>query len=160
MRGGIGDTTRYISVHRIGAIMGPIMCKVLPAGHQLSGCDTTSKFGTKQTALKVSPDHYLSEFGQDPNDIDLNLVEEYLVQVLKPGTPLKTLNDLRYHLYHHSKKTLDELPPTSQVAKEHILRPFYGTHIQVQDLTLLILTATRKMTCYCCVILGCWYQKT
>ena len=150
MRGGIGDTTRYIPVHRVGVIMGPIMCEVLPAVYQLSGCDTTSKFGTKQTALKVSPDHYLSEFGQDPNDIYLNLVEEYLVQVLKPGTPLKTLNDLRYHLYHHSKKTLDELPPTSQAAKEHILRAFYGTHIQVNCLRQQRLDST---------VFGCYKEN-
>ena len=93
MRGGVGDTTRYIPVHKLATNIGPAMCRVLPAVHQLTGCDSTIKFGTKYSGLKVHPELYLGEFGKDPDDIDLEKVEEYLVQVMKPGLPSKTMDE-------------------------------------------------------------------
>lgn len=39
---GVKDRLRYIPVHRIAASLGILLCKVLPAFHALSGCDSTS----------------------------------------------------------------------------------------------------------------------
>lgn len=72
--------------------------------HHLTGCDSVSKFGTKAAALKANPEHYLHDFGKDPNGIDFDLVEEFLVNVYKCGTNCKSMDELRYHLYHHSVK--------------------------------------------------------
>ena len=82
------------------------MFKVLPAVHQLTGCDTTSMFGTKAAGLIAKPEVNLEDFGKNPENIDVELTEEYLVQVYKPRASMKTLDELRYHLYHHNKKTI------------------------------------------------------
>ena len=39
---GVKDHLRYILAHKIAAGVGPLMCKVLPAFHALSECDSTS----------------------------------------------------------------------------------------------------------------------
>ena len=136
------------------------MCKVLLAVHHLAGCDTTSKFGTKATGLKAKPEVYLKDFGKDPQNINIQLIEEYLVQVYKPGTSLKTLDELRYHLYHHSKKTIIDLPPTSRGIKGHILRAFHGTYLQMHCLDGPKLDATHFGYCYEDELMKpCQYQK-
>ena len=104
------------------------LCSVLPAVHHLTGSDYTSKVGTKSAALKANPEHFLSEFGRyihEPKLSDsLSKAEAYLVQVLKKGTTAQTMNELRTHLYLHSKGT-KELPPTTAairlISSEHVL---------------------------------------
>ncbi len=127
IRVGVGQSTRYMPLHKIGEEIGLLTCKVLPAVHFLTGSDITSKLGTKSAALKANPQLYLTEFGQDSENVDLGKVEEYLVQVLKPGTSIKTMDELRFHMYHHTKKSLSDLPPTSRATRSHIERAFYGT---------------------------------
>lgn len=124
------------------------MYKVLPAVHQLTGCDITSKLGTKAAGLKAEPEVYLKDFGKDPENIDVELIEEHLVQVYKPGASMKTLDELRYHLYHHSKKAITGLPPTSRATEGHILRAFHGTCLQMHCLDGPKLDATYFGYCY------------
>ena len=38
------DGRRYLSVHDVCHIQGPLVCKLFPAVHALTGCDTTSSF--------------------------------------------------------------------------------------------------------------------
>ena len=114
------ETTRLIPVHTLVAKL-PALCKVLRAVHTLSGCDIVSKLGTKSAALKADPVKYLVGFGQNPHYPDNGNIfakaEEYLVHVLKVGTECKTIDQLCYWLYHHSKgMTIDKLPPTSYAA--------------------------------------------
>lgn len=116
MKAGVGNTTRYIPLHVLAARLATDTCKVLIALNHLTGCDSTSKFGTKVAGLKANPCHFLQDFGKHPNDNDFVLVEEFLVNVYKPGTPNKTMDDLGYHVLHHNnnkKKTILDLPPTS-----------------------------------------------
>ena len=134
MRGGVGDSTRYIPVHTLAIKLGTCLCRVLPAMHQLTGSDSTSKFGTKAGAMKAKPELYLDTFGTDRDDMNLDKVEEYLVHVIKPGVPFKTMDELRYYLYLQSKKTIAKLPPTSRATKDHIYRAFYGTYLQLHCL--------------------------
>ena len=129
MRGGIGDSTRFIPISVMANSMGPVKCNILPAMHSLTGSDCTSKFGTKAAVTKMSsPDKYLSEFGRDPEDVDFSQIEAFLVQLLKPGSEFKTMDDLRYYLFHQSSKTIVDLPPTSRSTNSHILRAFYMTY--------------------------------
>jgi hypothetical protein len=48
------DGRRYLPVHDACHIQGPLVCKLLPAVHALTGCDTTSSFFGigKKTVLK------------------------------------------------------------------------------------------------------------
>ena len=66
MRGGVGNTTRYIPLHIIASNIGELKCEVLPALRALTGTDATSKFGTKQAALKLGDSHLslLQTFGR------------------------------------------------------------------------------------------------
>lgn len=132
---GVGDSSRFIPVHILAVQLGEPTCNVLPAVHTLTGCDYTSKFGTKYAALKATPVAFLKNFGQlDVNIEDqIKLAEEYLVQVKKKGSSCKTVDELRDFLYHHSKAS--ELPPTSKETRLHILRELYATHQMINGLS-------------------------
>ena len=62
IRGGIGESVRYIPIHTLAIRMGWPLCEELPAMHALTGCDTTSNVGTKPAALKANPAAYLKDF--------------------------------------------------------------------------------------------------
>ena len=135
---GVRDTSRYVPVHDLAENIGQDLCRVLPAVHTLTGCDYTSKFGTKHAAMRADPGKYLLQFGT-MIDIDRQVVEaeEYLVQVFKKSQSCKTLDQLRCHLYHHSKRPcLDDLPPTSHAAELHIKRAFYCTNLMMNILAI------------------------
>jgi len=102
---GARDTSRYVPVHDLAYKIVRGLCQVLPALHILTGCDYTSKFGTKHAALKANPEKYLLQFGTI-SDIDRQVVvaEEYLVQVFKKSQTCRSLDQLRCHLYHHAKR--------------------------------------------------------
>ena len=138
VRAGVGDTTRYLPVHTLADKIGSL-CSVLPAVHALTGCDTTSKFGTKPAGLKVNPSKYLMEFAKSSSHINIEVLyvqaEEYLIQVLKNGSSAKSMDELRYSLYHQSKNmTVDQLPPTSYSTLGHIKRAYYTCHVLLNSL--------------------------
>src|SRR5437867_763472 len=61
--------------------------------------------------------------------------EKYLINVIKKDSPCKNMDELRYWMYCHSKnKCLEDLPPTSRVTRQHILRALFGTYIQAHCL--------------------------
>ena len=137
LRGGVGDSTRYIPLHTLASDLGSDVCKVLPALHILSGSDTTSKVGTKSAALKANPALYLKQFGKNIRNIERELRkgEEFLVKVLMKGGPFSTMDELRYYKYHNSKNiTFADLPPTSFAIRGHILHAFYATYMQLHYL--------------------------
>ena len=137
-RAGKKDQIRYIPLHVLADSIGPPMCNVLPAVHALTGCDVTSKFGTKLAALKAGSTALLSDFGRSEytlHDVQ-GSAENYLVKVLSQGNnygvPVESLEELRYQMYHQRKTvTILDLPPTSHAAKGHILRAFCATHTQI-----------------------------
>ena len=70
VKSGVGDSTRYIPIHTLFTSVGKDLCKVMPAVHTLTGCDYTSKVGTKNAAFKAEQTEYLVDFGRnlyDPN---------------------------------------------------------------------------------------------
>ena len=141
MRGGVGNTTRYIPIHTLATKMGPPLCKIIPAIHALTGTDATSKFGTKAASVKMDDAvDFLVEFGIDPINIDFVKAEQFLASLWKRG--FKTMDELRYYLYHQQKKSLCELPPTSRATREHILRAFHYTYSVIHSLTAASLDPT------------------
>ena len=98
MYAGVGDSTKYIPLHLIFERK-PELCCVLPAIHILTGCDTTSKVGTKLSALNLE-NHCLAQI--KIMYIIIQKAEQYLVQVLKPNSTCTTMDDLRYEMYHQS----------------------------------------------------------
>ena len=75
----------------------------------------------------AKPELYLCGFGSDPQDINFAKAEEYLVQGIKSRTILKTMDDLRYKMYHQSNKSASDLPQTSHATKSHTMHAFDGT---------------------------------
>jgi hypothetical protein len=133
VKAGASSKVRYIPVHTLVTKLEPDTCKVLPAVHILTGCDYTSKFGTKHAGMIAKPAQYLANFGLCSNTDELEdqitKAEQFLVQVLHKGSSCKTMNELRSWMYHKRKGiTLLELPPTSQSTRAHILRSYYVTN--------------------------------
>lgn len=123
---GKGHTIRYLPVHDICEVLENHVIDVLPAVHSLSGCDTTSKVGTKHAALIRGKDYayLLKDFGkEDLSAIMLENAEEYLTRVLSKD--FQVMDDLRVFKYHRMK-ILDflKLPPTSSSLKLHIKRAY------------------------------------
>jgi len=67
--GRVDGKTRFISVHVIAVKVGKLVCEVFPATHVLTGCDITSKFGTKAAGIKAEPVLYLKDFGRARTDV-------------------------------------------------------------------------------------------
>ncbi len=143
------DGADYSPLHTIAHKLGAAKCMVLPALHTLTGCDTTSKVGTKNSAVNealVDKKGNMKElwqelrgFGETESDLVLEnqfkKAENFLVKVYKAGTELTTMDDLRNLIYHQSDtKTLEDLPPTSHSLRDHIKRAFYITFQQVHCL--------------------------
>ena len=132
---GVGDTSRYIPIHILADILGEKLCQVLPAVHVLTGCDYTSKFGTKAAALKATPELFLKDFVTLKSNIEnqITQAEQYLIQVKKQGSCCKNFDQLRSYIYHHSKSS--DLPPTSHETRFHIFRALYAAHIMKTGIT-------------------------
>ena len=60
----------------------------LTAIHTLSGCDTTSKVGSKTALIGLLPDYpgILDNFGVDTDNDEFEAVEEMLVKSLRDAT--------------------------------------------------------------------------
>ena len=91
--------------------------------HILTGCNVTSKFGTKVGTLRNDPELYLAQFGeQDYLTRDVaKKAEEYLVKVrqTKAGTKETTFDGLRFESYVGKKTSILDLPPTSSSVQGH-----------------------------------------
>jgi len=128
IKAGLGTTARYIPLHTLAIRMDTVQ-SYHPL-HHLTGCDSTSKFGTKTAGLKANPEKYLQNFARNPYDTAFNLVEEFLEHVYQSKVPsdCQTMDHLRYHLFHHISKTILNLPPTSNLTRGHIQRAVYWAH--------------------------------
>ena len=87
---------------------------MLSALHSLTGCDITSKVGTKKAALKAEPEKFLRHFGKSPTTVPsvLNDAEQYLVKVINKKSQATTFTELCKEIYHFSKSSSHQnLPP-------------------------------------------------
>ena len=61
---GVGDKTRFLPLHLLLYKIGVPKCKVIYKAHILTGSDSTSKIGSKKSAINPSPELYLQRFGE------------------------------------------------------------------------------------------------
>ena len=81
----------------------------------LTGCDVTSKIGTKASAYKYISNKLSAFAAKDVlTDEVINIAEKYLVQVVDHCVHCKTFDELRYKYYMKKNKSIIELPPTSR----------------------------------------------
>lgn len=138
VQAGAGDTSRYVPLHILFQRLGGQLCSVLPALHSLTGCDITSRVGTKKAALKAEPERFLKQFGMSPtlSQSTIDNAEQYLVKVLKKGSTAKTFTEYREETFHFSKcSSLQNLPPTSHELLPHIQHAFYNAYTTMNILS-------------------------
>ena len=86
MLSGQGRSSRAIPLHQLVNTMDSTVIEVLPAVHALSGCDTTSKIGTKKSAFQTaekSGEDYLESFGKSVLTEEMvSSAEKFLVDCL------------------------------------------------------------------------------
>ena len=126
---GSSKSKRVLPVHDVVNEM-DMDLDVLPAVHALTGCDTTSKVGTKTSSYRAATKYgfeLLHSFGKsDITEPILLSAEEFLVRCLDSKSNVKTFDDLRNQMYHTKTFQLDleKLPPTSGSIRLHILRAY------------------------------------
>lgn len=131
VRAGRGTTARFVPLHILFTHLDQDLCSVLPALHSLTGCDITSKIGTKKGALKGNPTVYLKGFGTTipVTSQMIHQAEQYLVRVIDVKSSASNFQGLREEQFHFSKSSsLQNLPPTSHGLKPHIYRAFYNAY--------------------------------
>ena len=125
---GTGENRRKIPLHTLHVRLGTDTCSILLKAHVLSGDDAVSKVGTKHAALVCHP-MSLTNFAETNSltKADISVVEQYLVRLwvgARSNTTVDTFDKLRYDCYLKGK-SLNELPPTSSVIRDHIRRCFF-----------------------------------
>ena len=68
---GVGDSTWFVALHELVASLSRDICEVLPAVHSQTGCDYTSKVGSKKAAIECNPACYLKSFGNITDGLSL-----------------------------------------------------------------------------------------
>lgn len=141
VRAGRGNTTCFVPLHILHARLGPRTCTVLPALHSLTGCDITSKIGTKKAVVKAKPVVYLQRFVATAL---IQQAEQYSVHVVDVGNKSSNFVQLRAHQFHFSKSASHQnLPLTTQGLTPHVYCAFFNayTTMHVLDRQLYIRTA-------------------
>ena len=94
---GIGDKSRHIPVHKLVVVLGTQLWKVILKSYVLTGCDETSKVGTKAAALNNEPQQYLKSFREmnEPSLESFEKAEKYLVQVWRKNSKCTNFSELR-----------------------------------------------------------------
>jgi len=137
VRAGRGDTARFIPLHILHARVGHRMCTILPATHSLTGCDITSKIGTKKAALKAKPEIYLQGFGTTAPLVSpmIQQAEQYLVHVIDAGNKSSNFTQLRTDQFHFSTSASHQnLPPTTRGLTPHNYRAFFNAYTTMHAL--------------------------
>ena len=131
---GVKDKTRFIPIHDMAASLGKNMCKIIPALHCLTGCDSTSGlFGIGKTkpvrwAMNNEKDaSLLGELGE--SEVVSEQLEEacthLICQMYDQKHKGKNINDLRYRLFCRKQSRNEDLPPTTDSLRQHIKRANY-----------------------------------
>ena len=77
---GKGKSACFLPLHIMFEMLGAAYCHNLLKSHIRTGCDNSSKIGTKKSALTADPERHLKEFGEAAtlNDEKSSLAEHYL----------------------------------------------------------------------------------
>lgn len=111
---------RFIPIHVISKNIGKLACEGLPSFHSLTGCDTTSslfKIGGKQ-AWEI---YYKNMFAKMGPEKGIQFARKF-VSFLYKNKNANDLNEIWLNLTNQSKKPAQELPPTEDSFKLHVLR--------------------------------------
>ena len=82
----VKDGRRFLPIHELCFSLSEITCRVLPAAHALSGCDTTSSFfgiGKKSVykILKAPYFHDLDNLGDPDKDVAISCSSRFVARL-------------------------------------------------------------------------------
>ena len=139
------EATRHLllTVHGNGAeaiqAIGSEIAASLSDFHATSGSDIIRRLSDNcklkyYNVLKKSVKKVLRAFmnlgkGLLPSDETLQCMEEYVCQFYLPGTKIKELGKLRWHLFKRSQDKAEKLPPALEALKYYFSRAHYQTMI-------------------------------
>ena len=141
------DKSTTSSVKEIYNHLGDKRSASLIGFHAFTGCDTTGKFAgrSKETCYKkfCSADDNILEclatLGDSddlpPSDVLKGL--ERFVCMLYDSTKIKTVKDLRWHLYSRKQAEGENLPPSMGALIEHIKRAHYMAMVYKRNLVCI-----------------------
>lgn len=120
-------------------VLGPAKAKGLPAFHAFSGADNTGRFARvgKATWVKIfleADDNTIEALKKLLDDTEvteelLTSLESFVCAAYSPkGIHIKSIPELRWHLFCKYMSESDKLPPTVGAHKQHILR----VHVQAR----------------------------
>ena len=124
---GVGDKTRFLPLHLLLYKIRVPKCKVIYKAHILSGGDSTSKIGSKQSAINANSELYLQGFGEE-KELSVEAAEraeKYLIKVVQPKSTFFTFNELRFDMYRSRKTPYVNLPPSSHSVQGHLQRSYF-----------------------------------
>ena len=76
---------------------------------------------------------------------NIEMAEQYLVKVFKRSTNCKNFDELRIFSYHLKCALIDDLPPTSNTIKLHILRAYYIVYCHINCLEITVTSIDPKL---------------
>jgi hypothetical protein len=135
------DHRRYIAVHQICRANSPVFCKMLPAVHAITGCDSTSSFFKvgKKSVLKIimerGADHFqeLVMFSKTGEEHDIEAARKLTASLYDPKGRYtsyhSSLNALRTKIATSKEVVLSQLPPSEASFKQHVKRAAWQTGI-------------------------------
>ena len=145
---GVGKALRYIPVHEVSNSLGLEICKLLPAFHSVTGCDSVSSLcgiGKKSAfnVLKSNVDELtdMQCFGDSPV---LSLEDDFVVSCIRficmlyDKSTEYDINDLRFKLFSRKGISGEKLPPTLDALTLHLRRANYQCYIWKSSCTPLL----------------------
>ncbi|KAL7292083.1 hypothetical protein TKK_0014358 [Trichogramma kaykai] len=118
------------------------ICTILPALHAFSGCDSTSKIGTKKKVLDIVCKNQkysdaLLTLGTNNYDIEkFKILEKLYLDIL--GKNGETADDARKRIFNRNCGigiNMSNIPCTSDAFFQHVLRAFAQTFIWIRALS-------------------------
>ncbi|CAC5359891.1 unnamed protein product [Mytilus coruscus] len=138
--GTMKDNWRCLLIHQLCSSLPEIICRVLPAVHALSGCDTTSSlFGIcKKSVYKVLKDAVLDfsdldNLGDSDRETAISCSRRFVARLYDQkknyASCHQDINKLRVKLATSRDSSLVRLPPSEAALRQHILRASFQTKI-------------------------------
>ena len=124
---GFGEETQFLPLHLLLYKIRVPKCKVIYRALILTGSDSTSKIGSKKSAINANPELYLQQFGEE-NKLSVKAAEhaeQYLIKLEQPKSTCVTFNELRFNMYQSRKTTYIKLPPSSHSLQGHLQHCFF-----------------------------------
>ena len=137
MKAGTSKEPKYFPVHAIREVLSADQIDTLLAFHAVTGCESVSQFcgHGKKTAWQVFQKHHkdLADLGKGYLTENTVVSAEQFICKMYGIPKFDTCNKARVKLFCIGRAQ-ENLPPTADAAKFHIMRSHYQAHLQHPDL--------------------------